>query len=229
MRAKRAKITVIPRPMRSDQSPLAGAYGAQNEDNLAALHTALESPAAKLPAYRHPTDAEPRLGIKRPMMRGARLTAFGKVADRQQCEISRAETGDSIWLRLPYPPQLNNSKIPTLVGGRPRMVLSPKARDYKKATEHLKLGVKPLRGEVSVVIYAYRPRKVGDIDGILKLALDALTGAAYEDDRQIVKLTVHRRDDKANPRLVAIVDRIEPVLTEGGHTGKQTEGARREG
>jgi Holliday junction resolvase RusA-like endonuclease len=141
-------------------------------------------------------------------------------------KISFSESDGAAWVQLPYPPQNNNFKVPIIVRGSVRMILSAKAAAYKKSVDHLKIGAKPLQGDVHVTIYAYRPRKVGDIDGVLKLVLDALTSAAYEDDKQIVKLTVWRRDDKDNPRIVAMVDRVQRELEQKGGLGdKQTEGA----
>jgi len=40
-----------------------------------------------------------------------------------------------------------------------------------------------------------------DIDNFSKLLLDALTGIVYEDDSQIVSLTITKAYDKENPRV----------------------------
>lgn len=51
-----------------------------------------------------------------------------------------------------------------------------------------------LSGPVGVVISV--PHSVrGDLDNIAKFVLDALQGAAFEDDRDVSLLVVHRRPD----------------------------------
>lgn len=100
---------------------------------------------------------------------------------------------------LPYPPSVNHYLVHTRRG----MFRTQKANDYKEIVGWIlhDMEIDPLQGALSVTIYAYRPRKIGDIDGILKVALDAMNKLAYEDDKQIVELHVFRRDDKHNPRL----------------------------
>ena len=45
-----------------------------------------------------------------------------------------------------------------------------------------------------------------DLDNFNKLALDALTGIAYDDDSQIAELTVKRAYDKTKPRIEFTLD-----------------------
>lgn len=106
-------------------------------------------------------------------------------------------------LTLPYPPSVNHY----LKRGRSGVYLTPEARAFKdEAALVARLaGVEPLAGALVVVLDIYRPRRVGDIDGVLKLALDCLNGVAWTDDRQIVELHVCRYDDKRNPRLELVV------------------------
>jgi Holliday junction resolvase RusA-like endonuclease len=61
---------------------------------------------------------------------------------------------------------------------------------------------RPLEGDValSVTLYFGTNRRA-DIDNFNKLSLDALTGIVYEDDSQIVELTLRRAYDKARPRI----------------------------
>lgn len=103
-------------------------------------------------------------------------------------------------ITLPYPPSVNHYLGHTRSG---MMYRTAEAKAYKQTVEYIlyEMNVKPLECELSVTIYAYRPRKAGDIDGILKVSLDAMNKLAYLDDKQIVELHVFRGDDKHNPRL----------------------------
>jgi Holliday junction resolvase RusA-like endonuclease len=47
----------------------------------------------------------------------------------------------------------------------------------------------------------YRPRRIGDLDGMFKAVIDGLKGFAFEDDKQIVEIHAHRLDDKWKPRV----------------------------
>jgi Holliday junction resolvase RusA-like endonuclease len=58
-----------------------------------------------------------------------------------------------------------------------------------------------MEGPLVMTIDAYRKRHRGDVDNILKLSLDALNHIAYEDDSQIVSITVNIHDDASDPRL----------------------------
>lgn len=100
---------------------------------------------------------------------------------------------------LPYPPSVNHYLAHSM-RGMYRTVEANAYRDYVALILN-SMGIDPLQGALSVTIYAYRPRKAGDIDGILKVSLDAMNKLAYVDDKQIVELHVFRRDDKHNPRL----------------------------
>lgn len=102
-------------------------------------------------------------------------------------------------LHLPYPP-LGNRYYRNFRG---RMVMSKEGRAYKAAVLELagRLSEEPFEGMVRVSIYAYRPRKSGDLDGIFKCVLDALQGVAYLNDKQIVELHAYRFDDKRRPRI----------------------------
>lgn len=62
-------------------------------------------------------------------------------------------------------------------------------------------GLWPTSHPVAVSVRIFRKRKAGDIDGWLKVLLDALEGVAYVNDKQIVELHAYRFDDKADPRV----------------------------
>lgn len=110
-------------------------------------------------------------------------------------------------LTLPYPPSVNHYLGHTRNG---HMYRTQAARDYKEMVGSIlyDLEVDPLQGLLCVTITAYRPRKAGDIDGILKVSLDAMNKLAYEDDKQIIELHVFRRDDKHNPRLEITIKEV---------------------
>lgn len=68
---------------------------------------------------------------------------------------------------------------------------------------------------VSVTITAYfkEPRRCGlfptkkpDADNIAKVILDALNGVAWDDDKQVVNLTVNKRWDKIARVVVSVGD-----------------------
>ena len=65
--------------------------------------------------------------------------------------------------------------------------------------------VQVLDGPVAVSVLAYRPRRRGDIDNLAKAILDGLNGYAYEDDAQVVHLSMTRYDDARNPRILVRV------------------------
>lgn len=112
-------------------------------------------------------------------------------------------------LTLDYPPLGNRFYR----NWRGRMVMSPEGRHYKATVALLGLQAQaqPYTGPVSVAITAYRPRKAGDVDSILKVLLDSLEGVAYTNDRQIVTLLVERRDDKARPRVEVTVRELHEL------------------
>lgn len=108
-----------------------------------------------------------------------------------------------IILRLPLPPLANRYWR----NYRGRMVVSAEAKAYREEVGWFfrQEGWVPLRGAVGVNIRIYRARRSGDIDGFLKILLDAMQGHAFEDDSQIVELHAFRFDNKDNPHVDVIV------------------------
>lgn len=103
-------------------------------------------------------------------------------------------------ITLEVPPLLNRLyKI-----GKRGMYKNPEANRYKTscfvACHQAKI-YKPTDAELELSIKWYRKSLRGDIDGILKVLLDALQGILYENDSQIMKLTVEKLHDKKNPRI----------------------------
>lgn len=111
-------------------------------------------------------------------------------------------------LTLPYPPSVNAYWRQW----QGRTLLSSEGRAYKTraALAAKSQGARPLSGPVAVSLEVYRPRRIGDLDNVLKAVLDALRGVAYHDDRQVVAISAVRADDKANPRVeVEVHDALE--------------------
>lgn len=107
-----------------------------------------------------------------------------------------------------------------------------KSKDYKAyvklvaAAAMNERSLKPFDGAISVDIKAFvsvpkskskkfreaaliceiRPTKKPDCDNIAKILLDAMTGIVYEDDKQIVKLSVEKYYDEVPRVEVAIIN-----------------------
>lgn len=126
---------------------------------------------------------------------------------------AHAKPGDVVAgaICLPYPPSVNH--MYRRAGNR--VVLSHEVRDWReRAHWYLRLAgiVAPLEGPVAVTVIAYRPRRRGDIDNLAKAILDGLNGYAYEDDAQVVYLSMTRYDDARNPRVLVRVSRVDQEL-----------------
>lgn len=109
---------------------------------------------------------------------------------------------------------------------RPRVnkngrVWTPKKfKDYEKkiAEEYVKAGGKLIEGEVGIEIEVHRqlpksrPKKIQsepdtfkpDVDNIVKLILDALNGVAYNDDKQVTSIEIHKVPRKRIEEYVRI-------------------------
>lgn len=126
-------------------------------------------------------------------------------------------------LVLPLPPLGNNYKrveVRSKVNGSgyrthyPHFYLTKEAETYKRRVAQYAIanGIFPSLAPIALDVRVFRARKRGDIDGYLKVLLDALQGCAYEDDKQVVKINIERFDDKEDPR-------VEVDVTE--HAGRQ--------
>ena len=103
-------------------------------------------------------------------------------------------------LILPLPPSVNHMYLRRRGGG---VRLSPDAAAWKQQAYYAALEVFPeaLVGGIEVVYDFYFPDRRPDIDNSLKALNDALQGAAYINDRQIMKITASKHLDKRNPRV----------------------------
>lgn len=109
---------------------------------------------------------------------------------------------------LPFPPSVNHYYRRTRTG---QVYLGPQAIAFRERVhlEWLARSWMPLEGPISLEIRAFRPRVVGDIDNVLKGALDAMNGRYFVDDRQVVCLLVHLDHDPASPRLEVMIECVE--------------------
>jgi crossover junction endodeoxyribonuclease RusA len=101
---------------------------------------------------------------------------------------------------LPLPPSVN-AFWRTYKG---RMLVSREGRAWKNLAEiavAAQCRSRLLGGDVQVNIVAFLPDRRRDLDNLIKPALDCLQGAAYANDRQIVRLVAEKRYDKFNPRI----------------------------
>jgi crossover junction endodeoxyribonuclease RusA len=112
-------------------------------------------------------------------------------------------------IELPFPPSINHYW--RRVGAK--TLISKEGRLFR---EHvgllLKVGrVKRVEGDLEVTVDLYPPdRRRRDIDNTQKALLDALAhGGAYEDDSQIVKLTIERREVFAGGKCIVGIVRRE--------------------
>jgi len=87
--------------------------------------------------------------------------------------------------------------------GRGRVYTPARTRDYQRAiwASALAAGLRASREPISVSLVFHLPSPGRcDLDNLIKAVLDGLKGAAYHDDRQVVRLTAEkRRADRAHP------------------------------
>lgn len=87
--------------------------------------------------------------------------------------------------------------------------LTTEGQEYKKHVAEVAGGMTPFIGDVAVTLKWYRPRRIGDIDGILKIILDGMSGHIYNDDKQVARLVVDRFEDKIRPRVEIEITPLE--------------------
>lgn len=121
---------------------------------------------------------------------------------------TKQQTARTVNLILPHPPATNNLYFTQIVFPKRRgeraytiRVLSAEARKYKEEVGEIAAGLQPFLGDVWVTFRWYRPRRVGDLDGIFKVILDGLTGYAYQDDKQVARIYADRFECKSHPRV----------------------------
>ena len=148
----------------------------------------------------------------RQMRSSASGTSLREIAEAAQSKASgeNVQPAPSNWqktrLVLPLPPSANRYWRTF----RNVVVVSEEARAYKAGVKAsaLEQGATLIPGDVAVYIDVYRSRKAGDLDNRIKVALDALKGIAFEDDRQVVKIHARRFDDRNNGRIEITVETV---------------------
>jgi crossover junction endodeoxyribonuclease RusA len=141
------------------------------------------------------------------------------IDNRQESEAGCCENEGvvALSLTLPLPPGVNNSYVTV---GR-RRVLSKEAKAFKADVRKL---VEKLRASGNLPVQqdaAFRESLLGvyltfhfetpfrrDLDGGLKIALDALGEAIGFDDRLVVDLQLTKRVDTLHPRLEVEIETI---------------------
>jgi len=94
---------------------------------------------------------------------------------------------------LPYPPSINHYW--RRVG--PRTLISREGRRFRQRVLAILAArcVQPLLGPLAVEIDIYPPdHRRRDVDNVQKALLDALQHGAYQDDSQIIRLTIEKRE-----------------------------------
>lgn len=108
---------------------------------------------------------------------------------------------EPLHLTFDYPPSSN--RYWTLARGR--LIVSAKAKAYKRSIANTYFGRDLFEDLLSIQITVYRPQKRGDLDNTLKVLLDAMNGVIWKDDSQIVEIHLIRHEDKHHPRAEVIV------------------------
>jgi Holliday junction resolvase RusA-like endonuclease len=76
-----------------------------------------------------------------------------------------------------------------------------RAKKYKADVKEICGEITPFIGDVGATVKVYRPRRVGDLDGVFMAVFDAITGHAFKDDKQIVEIHAFRFEDPKRPRI----------------------------
>jgi Holliday junction resolvase RusA-like endonuclease len=115
-------------------------------------------------------------------------------------------------VRLPAPPGINASYRGAHGGGR--LLLTDAAKAWKEQAAWLtryardEMGLLP-RPPYVVTLGFYWPSRRFDVDGGIKLALDALFLGLGMNDRTVDEVRAFRRVDKLNPRLDVMIRTAE--------------------
>jgi Holliday junction resolvase RusA-like endonuclease len=108
------------------------------------------------------------------------------------------------------PIAVNHAYAPAVFGRGPKkrhgFIKSEAAKQYQSAVRMAAIiaGARKIgktAGPVFARIAFVWPTEAGDIDGPIKLTLDAMQGVVYENDRQVKRLEVERRKDPLRPRV----------------------------
>lgn len=113
-------------------------------------------------------------------------------------------------ITLPWPPSLN--RLYRHAGKR--VLISAEGRKYRLqvAEELARLGNPRLEGLLEMTLLAFPPdKRRRDVDNLAKALIDCLMIAGlYQDDSQLVKLTIEKREPTPGGRVLAIVREVRP-------------------
>jgi len=133
------------------------------------------------------------------------------------------ENPHTMAITLPWPPSANTHWRSTVVGGKPRVLISKQGRKYRqcvlgevlrKCGQHAEfdyarsyLFKKPLKVQIDLFPPDKRRR---DIDNSVKPLLDALMhGGAFDDDSQVAALDVRRRQVEPPGRVYVWIEEAQ--------------------
>ena len=106
-------------------------------------------------------------------------------------------------LTLPFPPSANRYWRSKIVNSRVSVYKTTEARAYQELAYWTakQQGAKPLKGPVILRGTIFFPNKRGDLSNRIKVVEDALQGAAYVNDSQVVRIDLSKAIDKSDPRV----------------------------
>jgi len=136
---------------------------------------------------------------KNPKLKVTNETNIEKIAKQPSLDLG----GNKLCVRftLPFPPATNNL-FATAWKTKRRFPSERYVKWKEKANEVLDtIPTQILTGDLSISMWIYRPKKIGDWDGYIKAPQDILHDRFFLDDKQIVEGHIYRLDDKLNPRI----------------------------
>lgn len=103
------------------------------------------------------------------------------------------EKAELMEFELPYPPSINHYW--RRVGSR--TLISREGRRFRGRVIAIlaAMGIRPISGRLAMSVEVYPPdNRRRDLDNVFKALLDAMQhGGAYDDDSQIVRLSIEKR------------------------------------
>jgi len=107
------------------------------------------------------------------------------------------------------PPSVNNYWRATCKSGRQIVYLSKSGLEFKNTMQKAMRCVykdKPTKSPVSVYIWYHYKGRGKDIDNILKPILDSMNKLIFEDDSQIVSLTIKKKKSDKNLIEISVIE-----------------------
>ena len=113
-------------------------------------------------------------------------------------------------LLLPFPPSVNNYRLPIRMGKSMRLITSPAGHKFEAAALACIEQQSPMLGRLQVsIMLHYGTRRQLDLDNFVKPLLDVCTaGKVWLDDSQIDKLIVHRGEVRKGGECFVVVETL---------------------